>query len=183
MRFLSLNPGFGFVWLLNWHNFCWFFDEMSINPPHYTNLQFIQFVQYLDYGFDFFDISIDTICDVCCLEYSSISELWQFRMIRIVQGIIVFWVFLCFRVPEMFSWVGCKFHHFPAVWKHPIQSYWPSIWQSFRFLWLSNWFDCCEGIVAERPRKKEKRYLNCTPSKLRPHGPILLLLVFNSVQL
>jgi len=38
---------------------------------------------------------------------------------------------------------------------------------------------CAEGMVAEGPRnlkeKKEKRYLNCTPSKSRPHGPILLL--------
>ena len=38
-------------------------------------------------------------------------------------------------------------------------------------------------MVTERPRKKEKRYLNCTPSKPRPREPILLLLVFNSVQL
>jgi len=40
-----------------------------------------------------------------------------------------------------------------------------------------------EGMVDERPRKKEKRYLNCTLSQPRPHKPILLLLVFNSVQL
>jgi len=33
------------------------------------------------------------------------------------------------------------------------------------------------------PRKKEKRYLICTPSKSRPCMPILLLSVFNSVQL
>jgi len=183
VRFLSLNPGFEFVWLLNCHNFCWFFDGLSINPPHYTNLQFIQFVPYLDYGFDFSDISIDTICDVCCLGFSSISQFWQFRMIHIVQEIIVISFFLFFRVPEMFSRVGCKFHQFSAGWKHSNQFYWPSIWQSFLFLWLSNWFDCCEGMVAERPRKRGKRYLNCTPSKLRPHRPILLLLVFNSVQL
>jgi len=48
---------------------------------------------------------------------------------------------------------------------------------------------CCrnsvraEGMVAERPRKKEKICLNCTSSKSRLHGPILLLLVLNSVQL
>jgi len=40
-----------------------------------------------------------------------------------------------------------------------------------------------EGMVAERPRKTEKRYLNCTSSKSRLHGPILLLSVFNSVQI
>jgi len=40
-----------------------------------------------------------------------------------------------------------------------------------------------EGMGAERPRKKEKRYLNCMPSNLRPHRWILLLLVFSSVQL
>jgi len=38
-------------------------------------------------------------------------------------------------------------------------------------------------MVTERPRKKVKLYLNCTPSKSRPHEPILLLSVFNSVQL
>jgi len=38
------------------------------------------------------------------------------------------------------------------------------------------------GMVTERPRKKGKRYFNCTPSKSRPHEPILLLSVFNSVQ-
>jgi len=31
--------------------------------------------------------------------------------------------------------------------------------------------------------KAKKRYLDCTPSKSRPHEPILLLLVFNSVQI
>jgi len=40
-----------------------------------------------------------------------------------------------------------------------------------------------EGMFTERPRKKGKRYLNCTPNKSRHHEPILLLLVFNSVQL
>jgi len=40
-----------------------------------------------------------------------------------------------------------------------------------------------EGMVTERPRKKGKRYLNCTPSESRLHEPILLLSVFNSVQL
>ena len=40
-----------------------------------------------------------------------------------------------------------------------------------------------EGMGAERPRKKEKRFLNCMPSKSRPRRSILLLLVFNSVQL
>ena len=39
-----------------------------------------------------------------------------------------------------------------------------------------------EGMGAERPRKKEKRYLNYMPSKSRPHRSILLLLVFNTVQ-
>jgi len=36
-----------------------------------------------------------------------------------------------------------------------------------------------EGMVTERPRKKGKKYMNCTPSKSRHHEPILLLLVFN----
>ena len=40
-----------------------------------------------------------------------------------------------------------------------------------------------EGMVTERPRKKERIYLNCTPSKSRPHELILLLSVFTSVQL
>ena len=39
-----------------------------------------------------------------------------------------------------------------------------------------------EGMVAERPRKKEKRHLTCTSSKSRLHGLILLLSLFNSVQ-
>jgi len=38
---------------------------------------------------------------------------------------------------------------------------------------------CTEGMVAQMPRKKGKRYLICTPG--RPHEPILLFLVFNSV--
>jgi len=40
-----------------------------------------------------------------------------------------------------------------------------------------------EGILAERPSKKEKRHLNCTPSKSRLHVLILLLSVFNFVRL
>ena len=40
-----------------------------------------------------------------------------------------------------------------------------------------------EGMVTERPRNKKNIYLNCTPSKSRSYEPILLLLVFNSVQL
>jgi len=46
--------------------------------------------------------------------------------------------------------------------------------------WVEGWED---GIVTERPKKKGKRYLHCMPRKSRPHEPILLLLVFNSVQL
>jgi len=33
-------------------------------------------------------------------------------------------------------------------------------------------------MVTKRPKKKGKRYLNCTPSKSRPHEPSLPLLVF-----
>jgi len=43
--------------------------------------------------------------------------------------------------------------------------------------------DDTEGMGAERPRKKEKRYLNYMPSKSRSRKSIWLLLVFISVQL
>jgi len=36
-----------------------------------------------------------------------------------------------------------------------------------------------EGMVAEMPRKKGKRYFNCTSRKSRLHRPILLLSVIN----
>jgi len=39
-----------------------------------------------------------------------------------------------------------------------------------------------EGMVAENPRKRGKRYLNCTQSKSRIHGLILRLLMLTSVQ-
>jgi len=39
--------------------------------------------------------------------------------------------------------------------------------------------DSPEGMVAERPRKKGKRYFNCTSRKSRLHRPILLLSVIN----
>ena len=44
------------------------------------------------------------------------------------------------------------------------------------------WRPSGEGIVAERPKKKGKRYLNCMSSKSRLHAPILLLSVIHSTQ-
>ena len=40
-----------------------------------------------------------------------------------------------------------------------------------------------EGMAAERPKKKEKSYLNCKSTKSRLHGPNLLLTMLNSDQL
>jgi len=77
---------------------------------------------------------------------------------------------------------GVRFVYHLANWFGPATSGWalPGAAVATR---SSPEYISLEGILAERPRKKEKRHLNCTPSKSRLHVLILLLSVFNFVRL